>query len=219
MFNLIVKDILIQKKQLLFSFIYIFIIIVSFQSVGASMFPAGIVAFTYILVLGACAYDDKNKADVMLNSLPIKRSTIVLARYISAFVFLAIGPIAYVILTEIIKVSGIPVKVYPLTLEGLAGAFFAVSLINGLYFPIFFKIGYMKARLINFIFFFGFFFGFPFLANMFYSNKDSTWMQKLVKFLEIQGDVPFAILVIFAMFILMSLSYVLSVKFYKNREF
>ncbi len=55
MLNLIIKDILIQKKQFIFAVLYLGFLIVAFQSFGASMFSAGIVAFIYMLNMTACA--------------------------------------------------------------------------------------------------------------------------------------------------------------------
>lgn len=88
MLNLVMKDIIVQKKSIAFAVLYIFFFIVAFQSVGEMTFTCAITAFSYILVMGGFAYDDKNKADIMLNSLPLKRYNIVLAKYISLLTLL-----------------------------------------------------------------------------------------------------------------------------------
>jgi ABC-2 type transport system permease protein len=63
-----------------------------------------VIAFSYIMIQSACAYDDKNKSDVLLKQPAVKRGTIVIARYISTFVFAAISIVYYIILSGIVRV-------------------------------------------------------------------------------------------------------------------
>ena len=135
MFNLILKDILIQKRNLLFGVFYILIMIFALQQAGSAMFAASVMVFSYIMVQSACAFDEKNKADVLLNSLPLSRSTIVTARYISTFVFAAISMGYYLLFLGIVKVFELPIKVYIVSLEGIMGALFALVLVTGIFFP------------------------------------------------------------------------------------
>jgi hypothetical protein len=73
MLSLILKDVIIQKKSFVWALVYLIFFIFVFQSLGGTMYIAAVVAFVYLLVSGAFAYDDKYKSDIMLNSLPIKR--------------------------------------------------------------------------------------------------------------------------------------------------
>ena len=47
--------------------------LVSFQGIGEIMFTVSVGAFTYSLAMTACAYEDINKSNIMLNSLPLKK--------------------------------------------------------------------------------------------------------------------------------------------------
>lgn len=219
MLNLVVKDILVQKKSIILSFIYILFIIFTFQKVGPLMFPAGIVAFVYMLVLTSCAYEDKNNADIMVNSLPIRRSEVVLAKYISVFVFLLLGTVAYVVLTGIVNIVQLPFKTYPITLEGFLGAALSVSVIAGIYFPLFFKNGYIRSKVANFIIFFGFFFGITSLINVFKNNENSVLIKSVTEFFISKPDYINIVIIIAFISILNYISYILSVRFYTNREF
>ena len=219
MYNLIIKDILLQKKQMIFSLIYMVFILVAFQGMGPSMFSAGLVAFTYMLAMTSCAYEDKNKSDVMLNSLPVKRSRIVAAKYLSVLVYLAIGTIVYMVSTSIIVMAQIPLKVYPLSLEIFVGGLISVGLMTGIWFPIFFKYGYMKLRVVNFVLFFLFFFGISFISDYLRKNQDAPWLQSIVNFFSSRSDAAAAALFIAVILIFMLISFFLSVRFYKNREF
>lgn len=215
MINLIIKDVLIQKKTVAFIFLYILFLIFAFQSLGPAAFSTGIVVSTYMLALGACAYEDKNKSDIMINSLPIKRSTIVLAKYLSVFIFFAIAIVSYMVSASIINVLKLPVKVFPITLEGFIGALFAVSLISSIYFPVFFKMGYIKSRIVNFIMFFAVFAG----INILVQNRESVFMQWVFNLLSSQSDNIIAVSIAAFAALIIILSYAISVIFYKNREF
>ncbi len=219
MLNLIAKDILIQKKQALFSLVYVLLIIFSFQSMGEGMFSASVVAFTYMMVMTSCAYEEKNKADIMMNSLPIKRSAIVLAKYLSVVVFFIMGTLAYIIITSILTISVFPIKVYPLSLEGAIGGFMAVSLLSGFFLPVFFKVGYIKSKIFNFILFFVFFLGISSIAGLLKNNEKIGLLKNIADFFQSKGDLFIAAFVLGAVVIFVFISYSLATWFYKKREF
>jgi ABC-2 type transport system permease protein len=219
MFNLILKDILIQKRNFLFGVVYILLMILSFQQVGNPMFAMSVIAFSYIMIQSACAYDDKNKSDVLLNSLPLKRDTIVIARYISTFVFAAISIVYYILLSGIIRVLELPFKVYAVSLEGITGVLFALVLINGIYFPIFFKVGYIKTKIVNFALFFGVFFGGNIIVQELIKNKDKAFIQAILHFFSEQTDIQIAVELFVVMILLFIISYLFSLHYYRKREF
>jgi len=218
MLNLIVKDILIQKKIFLFGFIYIVLIMISFQQSGSTMFGTSVVAFTYILIQSACAYDDKNKSDVLLNSLPISRVTIVSARYVSIFIFAAIATAYYLIISVIIRASGLPIQIYVVTFESVLGVLFALLLISSIYLPIFFKVGYIKSKTINFIVFFIVFFGGTvYLQDL--AKKDVPFVRSALEFISRQSDTTIAAALIAVMVLMLVVSYCLALHNYRKREF
>ncbi len=219
MFQLIVKDMLIQKKTLVFGIFYVAIMIIAMQNSGSATLPAGIMALTYILVLTACALEDKSKADILLNSLPLGRSSIVMARYLSVFVYAALGVIYYVIVSAIINVFGIPLRTNPITAEGLIGTVFAVSLIVSVYFPAFFKLGYIRSKFINFILFFGVFLGIGAISMAFNDKMNSAPISRVKEFLSGLSELQAAAGLLAISLLLLSASYLLSVKLYKSREF
>lgn len=212
------KDILIQKKRLLFNFAYILLIIFAFQSIHEAMFLTGVVAFTYSLVMTACAYEDVNKSDMMLNSLPVKRKDIVAAKYLSVFVFFLLGTLAYLLITSVISLLNLPLNILPLTAESFVGGIVSVGLITGIYLPVFFKFGYVKSKIFNFILFFGFFFG---LTSLLLAFRDSgnPFMKAADVFLESQGNLVVAVILLAAVFLFMLISFGISAAFYKRREF
>lgn len=212
MLSLVIKDIIVQKKTVLLSLVYVVFFIFAFQSIGPSGFTAAAVAVTYILVVTSAAYDDKNKADIMLNSLPVKRSDIVFAKYLSVFIYAAIGIIAYILASAGAKVLMLPVRVYSVTLETFVGGLFAIILLNSIYFPVFFKFGYMKSRIVNFILFFVFFFGVQAVAEF-------KFTRNIMLMLDSLPDFEIASIIMGIGVVILIISYALSLWFYKNREF
>jgi len=82
MINLILKDVLIQKKLILF---YIATIII-YLLAGVSLIFLGFL-YSVIYILNAFAYDEKDNANILLNSLPYTRKEIVSSKYIGSLIF------------------------------------------------------------------------------------------------------------------------------------
>lgn len=219
MFNLIFKDILIQRKSLLFGVIYVFVLILCFQDTGITMFLTSAIGFSYMMIQSACAYDDKNKSDILLNSLPISRNTIVVSKYVSAFVFSGISIVVYSLLTVIINLLKLPIKVSPITLEGVIGILFAIVLMCGIYFPVYFKIGYIKSKVYNFILIFGILFLTTTLLPAILGNKSKVIIQILTKFFSSQSDLIIAIKMLILIILFFSISCMISLNIYRKREF
>jgi len=218
MLNLIVKDVLVQRKQLAFSFFYILFMTFVFQKNEIGTFLAAISAFTYLLVSYSCANEDKNKSDVMINSLPVKRSQVVAMKYLSVIVFFLAGTVAYMLFTSILKNTGINIKIYTLTIDGIIGGFISVSLLTGIYFPVYFKVGYMKSRILSIILFFGTFTGISYLANYIQRINSNILDKLLSNFLNSQGNTVIMIILFAIAVIFQIVSYGVSVKIYNNRE-
>ena len=86
MFNLIRRDVILQKRQLLIfiPFILIFIIM------GAP--PALIFLVSSIFIpFNTYAYDEKVETNILLNSLPYTRMEIIASRYLGAIVYMILS--------------------------------------------------------------------------------------------------------------------------------
>ncbi len=219
MLNLILKDILIQKKSLAYIALYVVIFSIAFQGTGMDTFIVIAVAVTYQMVATACAYEDKAGSDIMWNSMPIKRRNIVLTKYLSVLFYTIISALVYMVFTILINLTAIPISVAPITLPGLAAAFISTILMNDVYFPVYFKFGYMRARVISIILFFVLFIGILSMAQMAQSKQSGTLFKIFnATFGNASGmQIIFAIIVAELIFTL--ISYALSVKFYNNKEF
>jgi ABC-2 type transport system permease protein len=219
MFNLVLKDILIQKKTFVLGLFYIPIMAIAFQHSVTSMIPAGIVGLTYIVLITACAYDDKYKTDIMLNSLPLHRNSIVLARYMSLFLYYVIGVLDYVLFTAVISTLGIPIKMQAISVEALIAALGAVVLVFSTYLPVFYKFGYIKSRTIGFVLFFVFFFGIGAVSELLQDKLSSNFVRGIAEFFEGQSDFLIGSVMVLVILLILASSYMLSAKIYKTRDF
>ncbi|MDO7786637.1 ABC-2 transporter permease [Desulforamulus aquiferis] len=218
MYYLILKDLLIQKKIIALSIAYVIFFIIAMQGTGFVMYATAITALTYMLVMTSCAYDEKNRSDLMLNSLPLKRTSIVIAKYISIFVYVVMGTIAYVLTTTVIYLTGLPIKYSPVSLEGFIGGLLSICIINCIYLPCFFKFGYQKSRILNFLLFFSFFFGITSVVNYLFVNREAAWAQGIKSYFQTYTDGQILILVIGLIICMLTASLILSIKIYKNKD-
>ena len=218
MYNLVLKDLLIQKKNLLLGAVYNVFFIFVMQYMGFLIYPAAITAFSHMLVVTACSYDDKNKADVMLNSLPLKRSNIVLAKYISIFIYATIGTIIYLATIPFISIIGFPIHVYPISVEGLAGTLFSISLFNSIYFPFYFKYGYIKSQFLSLFFFFIFIPGNLITVDFIMKYRDTFWIKNIYYFFKSLTDTEILVLTVGSILVILASSFEISLKVYKNRD-
>ena len=88
MFNLIRRDVILQKKQLLLFIPFIVFFIIMDAN------PALIFLVTSLMIpFNTYAYDEKAETNILLNSLPYTRTEIIASRYLGAifYMILAIG--------------------------------------------------------------------------------------------------------------------------------
>lgn len=120
--------------------------------------------------------------------------------------------------TTLISLTGLPFRFYSISLESLAIGIFSISLIASVYFPFYFKFGYMKSRFLNLILFFTFFFGLTSLGNYLYQNREIAWIKNLGSFVQSQTDILiFGVIFGFSL-VMLVISFALSVKAYQGRD-
>jgi ABC-2 type transport system permease protein len=228
-FNLIWKDILILKHNLWFAALYGFVALFAFSTFKNGALSAALVGVSYTLITQACAQDDKNKSEIMVISLPILRREVVLAKYLSTILFAIIGLLSYFLALIAVTLLGIPIYVQKITLAGLVGPFFALVLLVSIYFPIYFKLGYLRSRMVGMFLFFACFFFIPLSVNLstdFFARKHNVLIQSIAtalkrfgEWLPSQTDWQIFSYLFALVLIMITLSTGLSLKFYAHREF
>lgn len=218
MLQLIKKDILMQKRTLGLSVALMIFFTFTFSNVGSAALGIAILAIAYQLTLGASALEDKNNSDIILISLPIRKETIVLSKYVSIFVFTAYAVIGYSIIYLFVKILPISYEV-PLTWMSVAIAFASGMIYFSVSLPLIFKYGYLKSKMPTLILLFVIVFGgTPFLAKL-SQNQQFALGQEMIDFLGGLTLVELGLVMFIPLLALLIVSYFISLSFYKKREF
>lgn len=229
MYNLVWKDLLILKRYLWVAPIYVLFALFVFRTMPGGALSAATVGATYMLMIQASTLDDKNKSEIMLNSLPICRQDIVLAKYLSVFLYAALAILSFLLAQGVVSVTGIPIPISQISLEGISGALVAMAVLMSIYFPIYFKFGYLRSRMVGMFLFFACFFFLPMVVDLTVHGLEEggnpalqnivASVQKVLFWLQTQADWQIASYLLALALILMAASAHLSLRFYTRREF
>jgi len=221
MILLLKKDLLIQKKSFLFLFLYgIFMFIVFNNPVFEDMiYIMGMIIAVYFFIATASFEDEKNKSEIILNSLPLSRSQIVLAKYLSVFAYILIGAVFLGIVGLLFKLSAFPTTPRLIKAVDLLAAGLLVSVYVSIYFPMYFRFGASALRLFSVVFFLIFFFMPRYLLNLYLAYENTEAVRLLNKLFLEQSPFILAIVVIFVILVLMTVSFLISRSIYSRKEF
>jgi ABC-2 type transport system permease protein len=221
MIHLVKKDLLIQRKSFFFLlFIGLFIFIIYNNPMfDAFIYIMGSLMVVYIFLITANSEDERNKCNIMLNSLPITRRDIVLAKYLTIPVYILISFIGFSILAAVFKLPFIPITPrFPNGMDILVTVLM-VGLFVDIYLPLYFRFGVAALRLFQVIFFLAFFFIPRTLFEYAMANPDKP-VVKFVQQLFTEQTIVAQTLVILGLILIISLiSYFISVKIYRAKEF
>lgn len=227
MFNLIRKEFMIQKKYLLYFVIYgIFMLLVfsaSFNESSKSAYILAGISAVYMFIQYSCAIEDKNNSEKVLNSLPISRTAIVLSKYTAVMVFTMVVIILLNIIGYIVAKLGF-MGIEAMGIIDMGAIIFTISILAGAYLPIYFKFGYIKAKILNIILFLGLFSVSMLVGQLlkhFKSSKNlySTSQGALGGWLTALGDQGALMALLGIGLLVLVISSFISVAFYRNREF
>lgn len=213
MIYLVLKDLLLQKRMFSMMFLYVMLFSFSFQSMVEGQLIATLVAVGYMFVMMGCAWEDKNKADVLWNSLPVPRWKIVGSKYLSVVIYVLMVVPVYWLVAEAFVLLGLSISTVPVTWWGIVSAILTVLLISCLYLPIFFALGYTKSRYWNFALFAGTFTLSSIVPQVL--PEAPAWLQSLE---TVSGEtllICFSIVV----FLIVAISFSISLILYRRREF
>lgn len=210
MLNLISKDILMQKKTLAIAILFIFVESIYVHSANelSVIFISVMMPFAveFLLLTNSCLLDDKNKSYIILNSLPVTKKSVVIAKYISVLVFFVISVCIQFIFTALINTNRYSV----MKMEYIIIGFFFIAVLSSVYLPVYFKFGYLKTKWSIMILFFAMYFGISFVND-----------HNIIKMIKAFNNIPYWTLygsAFFISIILMVISFFISSAFYNNRE-
>ena len=146
MYPLILKDVLLLKKLLL---LILGFIIFFFVLENPPAFAVAVAGFAFISNSGS--FDDRSSSDLMWNSLPISRTKIVSAKYITVLLFglfvMGIVTVLQILLHYVLEMYEQP---FP-EITQLTIGFLSILIVASIYYPIFYKFGEKYARMLMMI--------------------------------------------------------------------
>jgi ABC-2 type transport system permease protein len=152
MFGLMLKDFLVLKWYLCLSFlfgIWMVAVIRPQSNMPLAYFVAGWILIWFILARWIFAMDEHTRSEAVINSLPLSRREIVAGRHLTSLAFLAFGFLVMVVWYFILKLwvsHGVTIPWISAIVVGLT----SVAFLTAGFFPLFFRLGYMRARWLYF---------------------------------------------------------------------
>lgn len=214
MLNLIMKDIFIQKKTLIYALAFTVLASTSFFNMspnGFNLYVLSPIAISYMCIFFALSYDDKNKSEIVLNSLPLKRTDIVISKYISIIVFAAIAIIFSIFIGGIGMIAGLSKFTRFINFYDITRVLATVCIFYSIIFPVYFKFGAIKTQILTVIL--------MLIPMLIFTNPNSALVEKLSYFVDNTsrlGQVFFALMTALIFFLI---SLLISLKVYSKKEF
>lgn len=221
MLQLIKKDFLLQKKSLYFVIGYAIFIFFAFQDAAFAGFKyiMGGSAISYILIMTAIAHEEKNNSDVILNSLPLSRKTIVQGRYLMILTSIVFTMIMMGIIGFIIYNVGFPKLERLISLSDFLGVLLGVAFLSSVYYPLFIKFGSKYMRIFNIILFMIVFFFPSFISGIIAESPDNSFWQNVGDKINSITVPEFYCLSLLISLTMLMASYLIALKIYENKEF
>ena len=215
MFNLIIKDMVIQKKTFLYALLFSIVVSTNFLfmntgSNGISLYMFLPIAINYMFINFALSYDDKNKSEFVLNSLPLKRKDVVISKYISIFVFAAIGLIYSIVTGFIGKTAGLPMFTTSISLNNVVIVLTLTCVFNSIIFPIYFKFGSIKTQIFTVILIT--------LPIFVLNNPNTAILPELIDFINSSSSLTLISLATITSLIFFIISLIISIYIYNKKE-
>lgn len=203
------------KNLLLFSFVFLFL---GYFTDNPVMVMGMLMMYGMMFASYPFAVGDKNGIDTLYCTLPLGRAQVVAGRYLFALSLVAVsGLIAF--LSNFLASAVLGRELVPassaLTLLVVFGVY---TLLLFIQLPIYFRLGYAKAKFLAYVPLMGFAAASALAARLFF---EKTMPPRVAAFLESLAEIPGVLIAAAALFWLLTLavSLALSLRFYKRREF
>jgi len=212
MLGLVKKDLFLLKSNLVY--FLVIALIYSFMIIEGAFDVSFVMILPFIAVvmfLSTFSYDNYNKWDAYAITLPVGRKEIVMAKYIATIVIIIISSIIGLFISYFISLLSNHVYDVKYVLEEFLGTIFGIIVVISMMFPLIFKFGIEKARILLFVCVFGVIIALELVAN--YIDFDNLF--GIVNILEKGWFI--VIPLISCLFVL--ISYLISLRIYLKKEF
>lgn len=214
--GLIIKDLCVLKNQMkTLLLVLAFFVIFSIINEDATFILFLIPFYMIMILITTFNYDEFNKWDSYCNSIPLNRKEIVKSKYIlfnaTSLIVLILGIIASFIIPNFIENTTFE-SIY----ASIIGVAFGICLVISLLIPFYYKFGSSKGRIMLFlcIVILALIIGMITSLDIF-NNKE---LMNLLNSLNNLSLGMITLLLIILAIIVMSISYYISVRIYKNKE-
>jgi len=174
---------------------------------------------TYLFISLAVQYDDKNKSEIILNSLPVKKSDIVIAKYVSTFVFGIVGIISSIIVGFIGNTTGLLIFIGSISTLDIVLVVMSICIFSSIFYPVYFKFGVSRMKIFTVLIFMVLFFVPTSAIDYINQNTNNSLVQKYISFINATSGVTLNSLVLIIALILFLISLMVSIRIYNNKEF
>lgn len=219
MLTLAFKDFKLSSKYNFFILIYgMFLSVAGLKNSHSPgvFYTLSIIIIVYISILYSNGYDEKYKIHVALNSLPIKKHEIVLAKYLSFifYIFLISGVI--IIFTLILSILGLKTSSRTANIWDMIIAFNILGIFYSIYYPIYYKFESSKLRIFNI----GLYLILLVAPNYMIKFLKSDSGTNLTKYLSTFNNTNTLSLIISILsIVLLIVSFLMSIRIYSKKEF
>lgn len=221
MWPLIKKELIVQKKMILFGLFYAVFLFFVFANPAFQEFTYSMAAFgiAYITIVGVAQAEYKNNSDVIINSLPLTRREVVAAKYLSILTFTAIALVMVGVVGLLFHFL-LPVFNYRIiNLIDVLTTFACISLLASVSLPIYFKTGAQWTRVVNIVVFLVIFFAPAQLAGCISQNSQDPRVGSLVGLATGDYSALFSLTGFAVLLAIMLISYFVSLRIYMNKDF
>jgi ABC-2 type transport system permease protein len=216
MLGLIIKDFLIQKRILYLSAAYslVFLMFLKTDTPMIGLFMGWSIIW-FNLSSRTFALDEKNKSETILNSLPLSKVEIIVARYLSSLAFLVYATLTMSVVYLLgMRLTGLRHSNGMSMFSMMAIGLVVFSVQAGCLYPIHFRFGYLKSMYAIYLIFF-----IPFLSIPLLKMLSPGLKTDLAKFLLYSSDITRISLALFFSAALIGSSILVSLRLYRSREF
>lgn len=144
MIGLILKDVLNLKKQArIYLILVIFYFILGIANKNSSMFSSMMAMVAVLIPITAMSYDERSKWDRYALTMPLSRATMVASKYLIGLIFLSAACLISIIVNMLFSITDISEYIL-ISLASLSAGMILMALV----FPLLFKFGVEKGRIL-----------------------------------------------------------------------
>ncbi|MGI6148162.1 MAG: ABC-2 transporter permease [Firmicutes bacterium] len=212
--HLIRRDLMLQKGQRTLLFAIVLSVVAGIVVANSPAFAVGtIMLVAYLMTVYVNAYDFKYNAELGYRSLPVPPATLIISRYLAVVVFAALSLGISIAASLVLRATGVIRLDSGWTLPLVTLTLSAVGLYFAVFFPLYYKLGYMSSRWVNYFLMIGLYIGLGRMQSSgpFSPSIDAPTMREQLSALDL-GPVLLAALVLFI------LSMLLSIRIDRSRE-